>query len=195
VGRNGVHVKVKRRLGYLLGVAFLVSIAFAFENCSGVKFTAVPNSQNGLNNTNGNVTTTGGGLCTLSSVTVPINILFVVDQSGSNAVETQDAGTETCLVANLVGCAPPTDPNKTFRGGSITTFFTDNQNNTSFSWGFLGFSNDRAQSLIGSRASFGNASAMQNAINKFYNETDQGDTPYLAALSSAQTAIADDPCE
>ncbi len=188
-------MKFKRKFTSVLGVIFFLSLTLAFENCSGVNFSSSSDSANTLNGGTGNVTTTGGGTCNLTKVSAPINVLFVVDRSGSNSVATQSEGTSTCQTQDQAGCAPPTDPNKTFRGGSISNFLNANQSNTSFSWGFLAFSGSSAQSYItnGGGASFGNAAAMQTAIDKFNSGSDQDATPYLAALKAAKATIANDP--
>ena len=57
------------------------------------------------------------------------------------------------------------------------------------------FSDASAQVYIGSGSNpiFSNNSAMQSAISSFNSETDGGATPYMAALSEVQTAIANDP--
>ena len=58
------------------------------------------------------------------------------------------------------------------------------------------FSNGGGQAYITSGAtqspSFSNATAMQSAISQFNAETDGGDTPYIAALSLAQSTLATD---
>jgi len=181
----------------LFFLTFLLLTIFGISNCSKDNFSAVSNQNSGGDNAAGGgaTTTTGGGTCSLSQVLVPINVIFVVDRSGSNAIESQDEGTEQCTNPNLTGCAPPTDPTLTFRGGSIQAFFNANQANTNFSWGFLVFSGQSATSYIqnGTQAAFGNATQMQNAITTFYADTDQDATPYLAALNSAQDAISNDP--
>ena len=95
---------------------------------------------------------------------------------------------------HLSGCAPPTDPKKSFRGGSISTFFNANQASSMFSWGFLTFSGSSAQSYImkNSMPSFGDSIAMQSAISSFGSDTDQGGTPYIAALNYAKSVVSND---
>jgi hypothetical protein len=132
--------------------------------------------------------------CQLQSVTVPVKILFVVDTSGSNNSPTTDNGTLSCGLFQT--CAPATDPYKSLRSGSITNFFAQYSSKPNFSWGFEVFSNDGGQAYITSGAtqspSFSNANAMQSAINQFNAETDGGGTPYIAALSMAQSTLATD---
>lgn len=110
----------------------------------------------------------------LGSTEFPIKVLFVVDTSGSNA---GNGGS---------------DPTKAVRGGSINEFFTTYRSRTNFSWGFLRFSGNFASSLIGSSSnpSFSSdPNAMQTAINSFYNTSDNGLTPYSAALTMARNAV------
>lgn len=148
--------------------------------------------------TGGGTSSPGGsqtsGTCTLTNVELPVKIMFVVDTSGSNNSPSMDEGTELC-VPQYETCAPATDPTKSFRSGSITNFFTKYQSKTNFSWGFITFSNGNAASFVGSSSAptFSNAAAMQSAISQFNSETDNGDTPYMAALSQVQLAISNDP--
>jgi len=141
----------------------------------------------------GTVPPPASGGCKLENVNRPVKVMFVVDTSGSNVSPTMDDGTVACTLTT--GCAPATDPMKTFRSGSITTFFNEYQAKTNFSWGFEVFQGETAQSYItsGSNASFGNGTSMQSAITDFNAESDADATPYLAALDNVQAAISTDP--
>lgn len=121
-------------------------------------------------------------------------ILFVVDTSGSNATFTINNGT------NGFGgySVPPTDPQKTFRGGALNDFFTRYNHKSNFQWGFVTFSADSARALI----NFGNIqtpafaadlSQMRLALNAFYGQIDDGNTPYRSALQMAARTIQLDP--
>lgn len=109
-------------------------------------------------------------------------MLFVIDMSGSNQSAAGCAISATC-----------TDPGKKMRGGSIQTFFNQYGPKTNFQWGFDVFQGTTATGLINNGASFGNAAEMQSAINTFMGMTDQDNTPYMAALTMAEQAIANDP--
>lgn len=113
----------------------------------------------------------------LTTLNVPIKLLFVVDISGSN-LEADDG-------------SPGSDPNKNFRGGSITQFFADYVRYSNFYWGFITFNNSSTRSLI-SPAFSNNGYSMQNAINAFYNTPDIGTTPFVPAIQAAKNAIASD---
>ncbi|PWU14694.1 MAG: hypothetical protein C5B49_12725 [Bdellovibrio sp.] len=142
------------------------------------------------------------GTCTLQDVTIPVRVMFAVDASGSNRLPTVDQGTEICSDSdyltdgNPLHCSPPTDPQKTFRRNSITQFFNSYQGKTNFSWGFEIFAGDSLRPLItadGRWPNFGNSAAMVAAIRRFSGNTDQGGTPYLAALAGIKQAIENDP--
>ena len=155
-----------------------------------VAFTAVPR---GTASAPSSGPSSGG--CQIQNLTRPVKIMFAVDTSGSNVSSTMDEGTIACL-SPFQNCFPATDPQKVFRGGSISNFFSALQGKTNFSWGFETFSGTSAQSYIpagGQAPGFGDATAMQAAINQFADETDADATPYLAALNNIQTAVAQDP--
>lgn len=111
----------------------------------------------------------------LQQLTIPIKLLFVVDTSGSN-----------------VNNNPGTDPNKVVRGQSIQEFFNTYKAKTNFNWGFLHFSGSTANALISNPYFTNNTVVVQGAINTFFNINDTGNTPYMAALNLAQTAINSD---
>ena len=176
---------MKRRLIRSLSLfAIVATLTFGFQNCSKVQF----NTDTG----NDVDTVSGGGNCNLLTLTVPIKVLFVVDISTSNYQATSDEGTQPCGQGDT--CAPASDPTKSFRGGSITDFFDLYQTKTNFSWGFEVFADQPASFITsGGQGVFGNASAMQSAIQQFYNDTNDGGTGYLNALTYARNVIANDP--
>ncbi len=183
-------------------ITMMVACCGLFAACSAnnYKITTSPVPNNSTNSITPNpsgspnpVQTPG---CTLTNVTIPVKIMFVVDTSGSNNSWTQNSGTNGCTAPNNVGCAPPTDPNKTFRGGSISDFYTKYKAKTNFSWGFETFSNVSATAYIGTNAdpTFSDSTAMGAALNYFETqEVDNDATPYLAAIEEVKTAIANDP--
>ena len=179
---------MKRSFKVLIGTGILLT---GFQNCSPVNFDT--SRAGALSNTGVTANTVQHFYCDLTQLTIPIKILFVVDTSGSNAVATKNTGTNTCGPTD-VGCAPATDPNKTFREGSIMDFFNAYQSKTNFSWSIDGFQDTSANSFMtGSSFVFSNASDMQTAIARFNNYTDQNATPYIAGLNAAITTIANDP--
>jgi Mg-chelatase subunit ChlD len=155
----------------------LVAVCAITSGCNGKRFSS--HSPSG----GGTVVTDPGKTCDLrlQQTTIPIKLLFVVDTSGSNASITGYTGT---------------DNNKVVRGGSIQEFFNTYRNKSNFSWALNIFSGTTSSALIGytsSQPAFTNApSTMQTAVNNFYAVTDQGETPYMAALNLAQTALASD---
>lgn len=115
----------------------------------------------------------------LTTLTVPAKFLFIVDMSGSNV--SGDFG------------GPPTDPDKSVRGGALQTFLNTYGAKTNFSWGFMTFNDNSATPLIGGASPmFSMASAMQTAINTFGGMTDVGNTPYSTALQTAAQALSND---
>jgi hypothetical protein len=131
----------------------------------------------------------------VASITRLTKILFVVDTTGSNAewIDLQTQG--QCTSRNHFGCVAPTDPDKTFRGGSIQSFLTKYGGKSNFQWGFMTFGDDTTVDYIGGYGSpsfTADPNVMQGALNEFMNTNDEGDTPYLLAIQAAQRAIAND---
>ncbi len=139
------------------------------------------------------------GTCSTSTLNTfrLTKVMFLVDTSGSN-IYPSDPTTETVCSdpASDSNCFPATDPNKTFRTGSIQTFFNLYKSKSNFQWGFVTFAGSSATPYISANgvASFDpNPADMQGAINQFGLETDGGATPYHAAITAATQAIANDP--
>jgi len=135
--------------------------------------------------------------CTpVASITRLTKILFLMDTTGSNA-QWIDLTTDTqCTTPNNVGCVPPTDPNKSFRLGSIQSFWNQYSSKTNFQWGFITFAADATDDYVGdiSSGSFtSNKNTFQTVLNNFSQSTDDGDTPYGLALDAAASAILNDP--
>jgi Mg-chelatase subunit ChlD len=111
----------------------------------------------------------------LNTTTDDIRMLFVVDQSGSN---------------------DGTDPNKSYRRGSIQNFFNLYSTKSNFRWGFNSFKGSFSIAFINSgsqsRPVFGPASEMTPAISEFNRQSDSGLTDYKKALDSAASAIQND---
>lgn len=176
---------------YILLVSLVGSLLTT--SCAKKDFTSAAvsaSSVSGQGSTSGSTSANGTGQsCNLQTLTVPIKVLFIVDTSGSNGVWTQSRGTAGCTSPSHTGCAPATDPSKTFRYGSMSDFFNTVQTKTNFSWDIETFS-DSANDLGNG---FGNASAMTTDLNMFKSISDSNDTNYLSALSAAQSMIANDP--
>lgn len=175
------------------GLVLVVGVTLSlFQNCSSKNFSAADSSQTqqGIPGTPGygeipTFTIPKSCVSVLQSITVPVKLLFVVDVSGSN-VQGQ-------------GGDPASDPNKSYRGGSIQAFYSDFKSRSNFNWGFETFQGSGAKALISSgmppmtSAIFSpNASDMQSAITAFQNTPDAGNTPYAAAMQMAQQAIQND---
>jgi hypothetical protein len=115
---------------------------------------------------------------------VPTKFLFIVDQSGSNFEGPYEHQGDA------------TDPNKTFRYGTISAFVNQYISQTNLQWGFLSFSGTQVLAYINSgdqqHASFSGAGAITSALQTFQNSTDGGATPYRLALSAAHDLIQKD---
>ena len=109
----------------------------------------------------------------------PTNILFIVDQSGSNLIGNN---------SSKVG----TDPKKTFRFGIINRFLAQHGNKSHLSWNLITFAKDNSKSLVkDSGKPFTNGLAfILQALDLFFKSKDEGNTPYRAALATAQSLIA-----
>lgn len=151
-------------------------------------FTITATNALGISSTRGYTFNSREVVCTttISSTTIPTKMLFIVDMSGSN----QSAN--NCTVGP--NC---TDPGKKMRAGSIQAFYDMFGMKSNFSWSFDIFKGTTSTALInnGSPSSpvFGNAAVMQTAINSFKGMVDSDNTPYMAALNLATTAISNDP--
>ncbi len=99
------------------------------------------------------------------------NILFVMDQSGSNAT---------------------TDPSKLRRTKAIKTFLGAHRSNSYLKWGFISFNGSfGAKSFIqkSNGGYFGSAVDMDAALTQFSATPDNGGTPFESALTMTKAAI------
>lgn len=163
------HLRMKhiRQVSVFLFSFLLIA---GFQNCAKQNFTSSASKfGNNDDDSPGIQTQTGGPNCReeLRSLTVPVKPIFVVDTSGSNKKD------------------PGSDPDKAVRGGSIQRFFNSYGPKGNFAWTFITFSGSAATTLT----SNSNSTGMQSAINLFLNDTDDGNTPYVAALDAAKNAI------
>lgn len=190
-----MKAQLKRlRLKHSVVVILLAGLVpVAFQNCAKANFSTPASSSAGGAGASG---VTGYGLdpaynnidqphtnpnscyTFLHQTTLGVRLLFIVDQSGSNA---GGAGT---------------DPYKSVRGGSIQAFFDDYKAKPSFNWGFVSFAGVSASPFIMNayaQPAFSAQSAdMQSAISMFQSRNDSGNTPYQAALDSVIQAINND---
>lgn len=151
---------------------------FSSTDGVGVKPTVFNGNEN--DNVGGITTDTGGPNCRdeLSKITTPVRVHFIVDVSGSNVL--RDNG------------VPPTDPNKSVRGGSIESFFNTYAAKSNFKWGFEIFWGTSARSFINDNsgyAMFGTSTNMSSALDAFANWEDDGATPYLKGISMASSLL------
>ena len=100
-------------------------------------------------------------------------LMFVVDQSGSNAN------------------GEATDPTKARRRDSITNFYNGHSANKYIQWGFISFQGDAATPFI-SDPYYQPASSFAGAMAQFEATTDQAGTPYKAAIFEVNKAITSD---
>lgn len=176
----GVSLKVRnfiKKAGLSLA---LLTLIVSFQNCAEQKFSSGGAGSSGGqvnlgtsdDDASGVITQTGGPNCRdeLKALTTPVRMIFVVDVSGSN---TGNNGT---------------DPQKAVRAGSIQRFYNSYANKTNFSWSFITFANNSANTLIANA----NSAAMQGAINTFNGMDDKGETPYVAALNQTEASIVND---
>lgn len=166
-------------------------ISLGFLGCNGTEYRFAEVQQPLFSEQDGGPSNPGGPIigaptttCStvLSDLSVPAKILFIVDTSGSNVSQSNGVGT---------------DKDKSYRKGSIQEFFNNYSVKPNFSWGFVTFSYSSATSYIGDTWSnpsmFSKTSAdMQKALDSFLNATDEGDTPYNAAIRKAADAIETD---
>lgn len=147
--------------------ALVLAHIFLFQNCAEQKFgTADPSVIK---------TDTGGPNCrqVLETIQTPVELVYVVDVSGSN---------------KTINKGPGSDPDKSIRAGSITTFYDTFKNKLNFFWTLISFAGDSASTLTANS----NASDMAAAIQALINTNDAGATPYMPALNSALDAIKND---
>lgn len=183
----------KRRILQLAIVGLGLPLLFAFQNCANqqLSFDTVEDASNNGNGGNGGANLTDGNgviaaapatppqncSTVLQQSTFPAKLIFIVDVSGSN---TGGNGT---------------DPNKTYRAGSINDFFLNHKTKMNFHWAFSTFAGTSASALIGTGTNpqLGDDLAMETAIATFMTVPDNGNTPYQQAIEQARQTIVNDP--
>lgn len=124
-------------------------------------------------------------------------IMFLVDISGSNF------GDGNSAIVNTSDERAGTDPDKSYRYGTIKNFVDAHANTEQVSWGMIVFGNipslssDGAEALInngdlGTATFSAKAADMYSALGRFQTRDDNGSTPYHAALEMAANAITAD---
>lgn len=154
-----------RQWKQFLSISIGLVLVFSFQNCADQQFKS--NEQQVLQ--------TGGG-CTdiFNSIASPVELIFVVDVSGSNLRGPNGD--------------PGTDPNKATRAGSINNFFNAYKNKTNFTWSLISFATPDTIT----HAANADADLMTVAIQSLIATKDSGDTPYATALDRAESMVSDD---
>ncbi len=113
---------------------------------------------------------------------LPTNILFMVDQSGSN------------LNGPFEKPGMGTDPKKLLRFGIMNSFIAQHGSKKHLNWNIISFAGDKAKSLVSDISnSFTNTlSFIIRALDLFMSSKDVGNTPYKAALLEAKRLIEKD---
>lgn len=113
----------------------------------------------------------------------PVNVLFIVDQSGSN------------LNGPYEHPGQATDPQKALRTRIMVNFMNQHGGKQNLRWSLITFNEDRATAHVqeNGRPAFTAAmGTMGTALNTFYASADVGRTPYRAALRMASEMITAD---
>lgn len=150
----------------------LLPILLLLSACAKSNFTESPSISNGASKCETN----------LVDKPQPTNILFIVDQSGSNVngpFEKPGAGT---------------DPKKLLRFGILNSFIAQHGFKSHLNWNLITFSDTNARSLVTDLAnSFTNRLAfIIAALDLFMKKEDKGNTPYRSALTLAKKLIDQD---
>lgn len=140
----------------------LVGTVMLFQNCSEQQFSTLQSS----------VSATGNCTTQLNNIQTPVEMIFVVDLSGSNAPDAQNNN-------------PGTDPDKAVRGGAISRFWEAYNIKNNFAWTFISFKNNNAEVQLSS----GNGQEMLAVVDWFLGTTDSGNTPYGTALDKTKDAL------
>jgi hypothetical protein len=125
-------------------------------------------------------------ICRSDEVTVakPTKFILVVDQSGSNV----NGPYEHPGLAS--------DPQKALRYGAISEFHALHGAKAHMEWSFIAFQGVTAHALTNNgdlqTPVFVNGGGMATALEAFRTSTDEGNTPYLAALQMVRNLIAND---
>ena len=148
----------------ILIVALFTAHAALFQNCNKVKFSANDQSSSVIR------TDTGGPNCrtVLETIQTDVNIIYVVDVSGSNKTS---------------------DPNKEVRAGSLSRFYNSYSSKTNFSWNAISFAGSSAKV----RLAEGDGQTFSDFLNWFDGFNDTGGTPYVLALDKTTELVNADP--
>jgi hypothetical protein len=179
---------MKKQIRLIIVTGLMALTVGSFQNCAKTNFAASTNDggSNGQGGPGAGGTAGGTGYTTdtvlaicnnnsFQTVTKKLKVLLVVDNSGSTLT---------------------TDPNK-FRQASIQSLINKYSGKANFSWQIVLFNGTSARALVNNNANpndpkFSNSAAAQVALDVFKAEVASGNTPYLAAISMAKTAISTD---
>lgn len=148
----------------MLILTIIAAHALSFQNCSKVKFSATDEKSVVIK------TETGGPNCrtVLETINTDVKVIYVVDVSGSN---------------------DKTDPDQVVRAGSISRFYNSYASKTNFKWNAISFSGTTAKV----RLAEGDGQLFSDFLSWLTGHTDDGDTPYVAALDKTTDIIGADP--
>ena len=113
----------------------------------------------------------------------PVNVLFIVDQSGSNVNGPYEHPGQA------------TDPQKALRSQIMVNFLNQHSGKLNLRWSLITFNDDKATAYVqeGGVPGFTSSMAtMGTALNSFFAAADVGRTPYRSALQMARQMIAAD---
>ncbi|MGE0634345.1 MAG: vWA domain-containing protein [Pseudobdellovibrionaceae bacterium] len=196
---------MKNKVVLVLGAIAMIA---GFQNCAKTQFKDSPKSDAAPSidtpAPTGDVVGHGddGGECSITKITIPTKMLFVVDMSGSNAYTSKVTFSD-----NTVVNFPPTDPTKSFRAGVMQKFLDLYKDKSNFSWGLIGFAappdqpNGEIIAFINNNGDEKNPrfskdpQDFQSGLNNFKTRADKSfaQTPYKAAQEMAIKAIQNDP--
>lgn len=119
-----------------------------------------------------------------SSQSRPVNIVFLVDQSGSNVNGPYEHPGEA------------TDPQKTLRTRIMADFINQHGGKPNLHWSVITFNENTATPLVknasNAPAYTSDMGVLNTALNAFFTRADVGKTPYRAALQMAAQMIRAD---
>lgn len=153
----------------------LIALSFLAVACQkNVNFSDVAAVNTGLAND-------PAGQCSVDLIEKPIptNVLFIIDQSGSNVTGQFDSD------------GKGTDPEKIFRFGIMNRFIANHGSKEHLRWNLVTFAGTSAKSLVNDSGKpfTGTLAFIIQALDQFMKSKDGGFTPYKAALSKAKQLV------
>lgn len=164
--------KRRRNLAIALG-ALAFTMLGVFQNCGEARLSLVQEIASAQSK---------GEICAVvpTAFNAYTKILFVVDKSGSNVTGS--------------GGVAATDPGAVFRTGVIRSFYDKHKANELVEWGLVVFQGSTSASYIndGGKSFTRDEPTFTAAVDQIATATDAGGTPYVAALTQAQTILSAD---